>query len=408
MKNKELFAIGLGLEDPWRIRTLELEGAENNSKGVLHIYLDYEKGSKFKYGGESYSVYDHQERIWQHLNFFDHKCYLHARVPRVKTGDGNVKLVSVPWAQKGSSFTLRFEQDVLDLVKAGMTATAVGDRYQIGGKRVFRIVRRYVSYALATQELEPVIELSVDETSRRKGHNYLTVMTDRERKKVVGVAAGKDKEAFAHCLIDMEVRGGDREKVRTVTMDMSRSYISASEEMMPQADVVFDRFHLAKKINEAVDAIRRQDQKEYSELKKSRYLWLKNNENLNTEQRKHLQHLQDSFKNIGTAYQLKEQFRAVMNDAHANKKLKPLNDWIELAWDSGLKPMMDFVNMLHRHWYGIKSYFKRLATNAFAERVNLKIQEIKRLARGYRNITNFVIMIYFHLGGLDIKPTKFD
>jgi len=408
MQDKELFAMGLGLDQPWRIKSLELEGAENNSKGILHIHIDYEKGSKFLYEGESYSVYDHQERIWQHLNFFDHKCYLHAKVPRVKTKDGKVKLVSVPWAQKGSSFSLRFEQDVLDLIKGGMTATAVGKRYQIGGKRVFRIVRRYVSYALATQDLEQVKELSVDETSTRKGHNYLTVMTDRERKKVVGLAAGKDKEAFAHSLIDMEVRGADREKVRTMTMDMSRSYISASEEMMPQAAVVFDRFHLAKKINEAVDKIRRQDQREYSELKKSRYLWLRNNENLNSEQREHLQYLQDSFKNIGTAYQLKEQFRAVMNDAHSNKRLKPLNDWIKIAWDSGLKPMMDFVNMLHRHWYGIKSYFKKLATNAFAERVNLKIQEIKRLARGYGNITNFMIMIYFHLGGLDLKPTKFD
>lgn len=407
MKDKELFALGLGLDHPWRIQSLELEGAEDNSKGILHIHLDYEKGSKFLFEGESYPVYDHQERTWQHLNFFDHKCFLHARVPRIKTKSGNVKLASLPWAQKGSSFTLRFEQDILDLVKCGMTAAAVGDRYDIGGKRVFRIVRRYVSYALATQDLELITELSVDETSTRKGHNYLTVMTDRERKKVVGVASGKDKEAFAHSLIDMEVRGGDREKVKTITMDMSRSYISASEDMMPQADVVFDRFHLAKKINEAVDKIRRQDQKKYSELKKSRYLWLKNNEKLNTEQRKHLKYLQDSFKNIGTAYQLKEQFRAVMNEAHSNNRLKPLNDWIKLAWDSGLEPMMDFVNMLHRHWYGIKSYFKKLATNAFAERVNLKIQEIKRLARGYRNITNFIIMIYFHLGGLNLKPTKF-
>ena len=108
------------------------------------------------------------------------------------------------------------------------------------------------------------------------------------------------------------------------------------------------------------------------------------------------------------AYQLKEQFREVLNEARSNRKLKPLNDWTKIAWESGLEPIMDFVNMLHRHWYGIKTYFKKLSTNAFAERVNLKVQEIKQLARGYRNTTNFIIMIYFHLGGLNLEPTKFD
>lgn len=273
---------------------------------------------------------------------------------------------------------------------------------------MFRILSKYVGYALTTQELEPVEELSVDETSSKKGHNYFTVMTDRNRKKVVGVSVGKNKDAFAHSLIDMEVRGGDREKVKTITMDMSRSYIPAAQETMPQADIVFDRFHLAKKLNEAVDQIRRQDQKQYCELKNSRYLWLKNNDKLNEEQSNRLEILKSSFVNIGTAYQLKEQFRMVLDEACNSKKLKPLNDWIKLAWKSNLEPIMDFVNMLHNHWYGIKSYFTKLATNAFAERVNLKIQEIKRLARGYRNTTNFIIMIYFHLGGLNLKPTIFD
>lgn len=407
MKEKELFALALRLRTPWRIERISLEetGAED---GILHIYLCYEKGSKFKYGDHEYAVYDHQERTWQHLNFFEHKCYLHARVPRVKTKDGKVKLVDVPWAQKGSSFTLKLEEDVLNLITSGMSASAVGERYEIEGKRVFRIIRKYVSVALVNQPLDIVNELSVDETSSRKGHNYLTIMTDRKRKKVVGVAQGKDKDAFAHCLIDMEVRGADRQKVKSITMDMSRSYIPMAHQTMPQADIVFDRFHIAKKMNAAVDQIRRQDQKAYSGLKGSRYLWLKNNNNLKKGDKKRLKELQNSYQNIGKAYQLKEQLREVLNEAYHSAKLKPLNDWIKLAWASDLMPIQEFVNMLHRHWYGIKTYFKRQATNAFAERVNLKIQEIKRIAKGYRNIHNFIIMIYFHLGGLNMKPTKFD
>lgn len=97
-----------------------------DKEGILHIYIDYPKGSKFEYEGESYSVYDHQERTWQHLNFFEHKCYIHSKVPRVKIKDGKVKLVKVPWSHKGSSFTLKFEQDVLNLISSNMAATAVG------------------------------------------------------------------------------------------------------------------------------------------------------------------------------------------------------------------------------------------------------------------------------------------
>jgi transposase len=265
------------------------------------------------------------------------------------------------------------------------------------------IIRRHVSTALSEQSLEDVKELSVDETSRRKGHNYFTILCDRAAKKVVGVAPGKDKEAFAHALIDMEVRGADRSKVKTVTLDVSTSYSAGVGEHLAQAQMVFDRFHIVKKMNEAVDKIRRTDQYEFKELKKSRYLWLKNHANLSKEQQKRVDYLGAAYPNIGQAHRLKELLKVVLDEAKEHHRLTPLNDWIKQAWDSGLEPIQDFVNMLHRHWYGIKTYFKKVADNAYAERVNLKIQEIKRAAKGYRNIQNFILMIYFHLGGLDFK-----
>ena len=375
---------------------------------ILHIEIDHTTRTKFEYEQKKYAVYDHQVRTWTHLNFFEHKCQLHARVPRVKLPDGKVKLVSVPWAQPGSSFTLKFEYNVIQLVDEGMSSSGVGRRLGIGAQSVFRIIRRYVSGALATQDIAVVKELSVDETSSKKGHNYLTILADRKAKKVVGVAVGKNKEAFAHALVDMEVRGGDREKVRTVTMDMSTSYIAAVNEYMLQAEIVFDRFHIVKKMNEAVDQIRKEERKEYEGLKNSRYLWLRNNNSLTDEQKKKVEELSDVCPNIGKAYRLKELLKLVLDNAYQQRKITPLNEWIKEAWKSGLEPIRKFVKMLYHHWYGIKGYFNRLATNAYAERINLKIQEIKRLAKGYRNIHNFMIMIYFHLGGLKLKPTKFD
>ena len=97
-----------------------------------------------------------------------------------------------------------------------------------------------------------------------------------------------------------------------------------------------------------------------------------------------------------------------MNEAYEHRKITPLNQWIKEAWASDLAPIKKFVNMLRKHWYGVKNYFYSLSTNAYAERINLKIQEIKRNAKGYRNTFNFIIMIYFYLGGLNLQPTKYD
>lgn len=401
MEDTKLFALAIGIRAPWYIKRIEFKGKE--PKKELHIYLDHKRGSKFKYEGTEYPVYDHQERVWEHLRFFEHHSYLHAPVPRIKNKEGKVKLVEVPWALSGSSFTLKFEYDILDLIEEGMSASGVSRRLNIGDKRVSAIIRRHVSHALATQGIKIVRELSVDETSTRKGHNYFTIMCDRKEKKVVGISVGKDKDALCNSLVDMEIRGGDRKKVRSITMDMSTAYISGANETMEQADIVFDRFHIVKKLNEAVDKIRRQDQKEHVELKRTRYLWLKNAGNLTAEQLEQVNSLSAVYQNIGEAYRLKELLKTVLDDAYHSNHLTPLNNWMKEAWKSGLEPIRGFVNMLKRHWYGIKTYFKRVVTNAYAERVNLKIQEIKRIAKGYRNTHNFMMMIYFHLGGLKFK-----
>ena len=401
MEGIELFAAAIGLKAPWSIQEIQLERADKE-KGELHIFIGHSKRTKFEYEGEKYSVYDHQDRSWRHLNFFEHECYIHASVPRVKTAKG-VKLVEVPWAQPGSSFTVLFEHHALNLVHEGMSAASTGRTLGISGRRVFHILNRVVSIALANTELDQVKEMSLDEVSSRKGHKYLTILTDRKAKKVIGIAEGKNELSVANALIDMEVRGSERKKVKNITMDMSKSYIRASRNYLPQAAIIFDRFHISKLLNEAVDQVRREEQLEYSELRKTRYLWLRNNNNLSKKNQEKVFDLSDSFPRIGQAYRCKELFRAIMNNAYKSHLLRPLKEWMKMAESTGIEPIVKFVKMLKRHWYGVKTYFKHLATNALAERMNLKIQEIKRTAKGYRNINNFILMIYFHLGGLNLN-----
>ncbi len=399
-----LFTIALGLQSPWRIGKVELqEGAAGKE---LHLTVEHSKGAKFIYAGDEYSVYDHQGRTWRHLNFFEHVCYLHARVPRVKTKNGNVKLVEVPWSKPDSSFTLLFEAYAALLVKEGMSLSSAGRYVQESFKVLQRIVKSLVSEALIDQSLEDVKELAVDETSTKKGHNYFTILSDRKRKKVVGIAEGKGQESVKEALEEMEYRGADRSKVRCVTMDMSSSYIGAARKYLSKADIVFDRYHISAQLNKAVDEVRRADQRNFHELTKSRYLWLKNNKNLSIKNKDRLSYLSQMYPNIGTAYRLKEVFREVMDEAVNSHLLKGIKAWMKIATKAELQPIQKFVTMLEKHWYGIKTYFKRLATNAYAERVNLKIQEIKRIAKGYRNNDNYKMMIYFHLGGLDMElPT---
>jgi transposase len=215
MKMEDLFGAALGLHSPWFVELVEFKEKENGRE--LHIHLNHEKHHKFKHDDGFYSVYDHQERTWRHLNFFEHECYLYARVPRVKTSTGQVLLVDVPWAQPGSSFTLLFEAYAALLVKGGMPMSTAGEYLDIDGRRIWTIINKMVSQALSSQALEPVNHLGVDETSSKKGHQYITVFTDVDRKKVVGIAEGKDIQAFNNALIDMEVRGADRDHISVIT-----------------------------------------------------------------------------------------------------------------------------------------------------------------------------------------------
>ncbi len=236
MTDIEIFTQALELSTPWEV--MEVSFKKEGSKKVLHIHVGYQKGSRFDYEGKDYSVYDHQRRTWRHIDFFQYECYLHARIPRIKTEEGKVRLVKVPWAEEGSSFSLLFERKVLELVQNGMNVSRAGRTIGIGSGQVYRIIKRMVVDALLDQEVRVVKELSIDETSSKKGHNYLTILCDREAKKVVGIGLGKLTDSVEEGLQEMEFRGGSRSDIRCVTMDMWKAYISAAQEKMNQADIV--------------------------------------------------------------------------------------------------------------------------------------------------------------------------
>lgn len=407
MKPEEIFAGALGLVEPWFVSAIDFVAESKDAVKELHIYVDYTPNDGFVADdGKKYRAYDHVDRTWRHMDFFQYRCILHARVPRVRNNAGNTVNVKVPWADVGSSFTLLFEAFAASLAKSGISHTGVGGLMRVDSRRIGRILKRNVDEAVKKEKIEPIENLSIDETSIRKGHKYITVLTDLDRKKVVAVSLGKDGEAVKECLDIMERRGADPKKVKHVSMDLSAAYTSAAQDYLPKAKIVYDRFHLEQLLSKAVDDLRRLEQKESNLLKKTRYLWLRNNDRLTNNQRDRIHYLSATFPRLGQAYQLKEQFKQIYNTLDPNEALETLKEWVRLARKSGIFPILKFVNTLKAHWNGIVSYFRNRISNGFAERVNLKIQEIKRVARGYRNTDNYIDMIYFHCGGLKL-PTHF-
>lgn len=398
MEQEELFAMALGLQKPWYIAKIELITVDNTKQ--LHLSIKFQRGSKFRVNAEELGVYDTVDRTWRHLNFFQHECYLHASVPRVRTTDGNTLQVDVPWARPGSSFTLLYEAFAMSLCKASVSLKEVGKLMNVEGRVIGRIVKHYVNEAITHQPLEPVKNASVDETSVKRGHNYITVITDVDRKKVVGIGVGKDQEAVSEALGQMEERGANATDIEKVAIDLSPSFTAAVLTQMPNAEIVYDRFHVEQILSKAVDEIRRLEQDEARLLRKTKYIWLRNQSALTSKQKEQIHYLERCFPTLGKAYRLKEQFKEIYNNADAIQAISAMKTWIREATKSGIQPIRRFVNTLKAHWSGILEFFHKRITTAFAERTNLKIQEIKRVARGYRNIDNYITMIMFHCGDL--------
>ena len=197
MDGNQILLLGLGIEAPWKLVDQRLD--TDKQPHELHLTIKAERGSKYACPvcGEACAAHDFQEKTWQHLNFFQHHCYVHASVPRVKCPDHGVKLVDVPWARKGSAFSLLFEQAALTLVRE-MPVNAAARIMEITDKRLWRVVQHYVAKAVASFDLSAVQAIGLDETASKRGHNYVTVFIDMVRIPLKMTADSEERDRLAH------------------------------------------------------------------------------------------------------------------------------------------------------------------------------------------------------------------
>lgn len=401
---QELFRVALGLAEPWVVSKIEF----SSEKHQLDLWLDFPTGSRFacpECGRADCGVYDSADRTWRHLNFFQHKTFLHARQPRITCPDHGVKTVLVPWARPGAGFTLLMEAFVLLLVQGGMTPAQAGRLIDEHDTRLWRVLQHYVEEARSQEDFSNVKLLGVDETSRSRGHNYITVFmdVDEERRRVLFATEGKDASTVKRFREDLEAHGGKAEQVEEACLDMSKAFIRGLKDEFPQAQKTFDNFHLMKLLNDAVDQVRRQEQSTHPELKKTRWLWLKNEWNWTPKQRETFDALRKSKLATMKAMQIKSVFQDLFVLDSQEQAAPLLQRWYFWATHSRIEPIIKAARTIKEHWAGVLRWFTSRITNGVLEAINGLIQSAKTRARGFRSTRYLITMVYLIAGKLDFK-----
>jgi transposase len=410
MEQNELFAMGLGLEKPWKVVRSGLEDSGEGTK-ILYVDIDFADGEKFACPscGKRCTVYDSEVKRWRHMNFWQHSTYLSARVPRVECPDHKVKQVTVPWARAGSGFTLMFEALIMALASE-MAISAIGKLVGEHDTRLWRVVRHYVGEAHGQQQWGEVQAVAIDETATRKGHRYATVVVeiDLERKRearLLFMTPERTAQSVGEFVAAMGAHGAEPNQVKVAAIDMSAAYRKGVSEHLPEAEVVFDRFHVMKLVGEAVDTVRKEQG-----VRTRGAMWaLRGNwETLHEEQRDLRLQLCAQHRALGRAIALREDLQETWQWQDPKSAELHLKSWCGWAARSRLPAFQKLAKTIKAHWDGILAYFPHRVTSAAIESINGIIQTARRRARGFRNFLNLQAICYWTAGKLSIPiPSPF-
>jgi len=406
MFTHQFFDLLLNLDDNWQVKTVE---ADYKSSYITIIIEYIGKQAECPKTFEMCNLYDHApERLWRHLDTMQYKTYISCRLPRVKNKEGKVLTIMPPWADKLERHTYLFEHAAIDFLLATKNQTKTAELMRCGFKVINRIIHLCTERGLSRSDISSLQfeHLSIDEKSFKKGHKYVTVLSHPRSGNIIDVEEDRTKESVRK-LMDKSLTEEQQQWVQTISMDMWKAYLSVSKEKLPKAEIVHDRFHLVKYLNDAIDKVRKREVKTHEVLKDSRYALLKNKENLTEKQRIKYEAIKDANYEVSKAWQVRENFKDLFNKEDNKESAFILfMRWAKSSKDFIIKEVTKVVEMFKNHMPGIINALITTFNNAMAERLNGKIQEIKTVGRGYRTFKNFRSAILFFHGGLDIYPLK--
>jgi transposase len=398
----------LGLEEPWMVEAVNLELAAQRVEIRLGVEVRA-KGLKCPECGDWSALYDHApERRWRHLDTMQFETVLVARIPRVNCPEHGVKTIEVPWAGKNSRFTLMFEAFAIRLLQAAETVSSGAGLLRLDWHSAHQIMERAVERGLQRRERERVRLVGIDEKSFGRGQNYVSLMSDLEQSRVLDVVP--DRTAKACQELWTQLGSEQSHKIEAVSIDMWEPYLSATAQAAPQAQIVHDKFHVAKHLNEAVDRVRRIENRQFHAagsdlLSGTKYVWLKNPENWHEADQLKFDALRSSGCKVARAWQLKELFREFWSCFNSTEAESFFDRWYSWAIRSRLASVKEVARMLKAHLDNLLTYFTYAISNALTEGFNSKIQSLKHAARGFRTFANFRTRVLFFCGRLNLYPS---
>ena len=413
MNIEETFAQLLGLGETWEVVMAEYEVKENRFTVLVQETAKLWPGLRCpSCQGQPITCYDHVEaRSWRHLDVFGKKSQILCALPRGRCGGcGHTWRVPAPWEGQSKHLTKEFEAFALILTRE-MPVAKAAEILDTTDQRLWRVIFAHVAAAYARLDLSETVWIGADEMSCRKGHDYLTVFADLVAKRVIFATEGKDATTFRAFVEALAAHNGHPKAITQAAIDMSPAYRKGVREELPNATVVFDKFHVVGQINGAVDEVRRAEAREgaaeaKAQLKNSLWLWRKNPENLTPKEVARLEAMDLKHLATGVAYQM----RLVLQEAYESRKVETARyrfeswiDWVRVkAKRLGplLAPRAKVAAMGERHLEGILTHGQAGLTTAYMEGLNSLFSATKRKARGYRNPVYMITMLYFVAGKL--------
>lgn len=400
------YALLLGLREDWLVQSVDLDLGDQRVE--IHLQHNPQANCCCPQCGLPQPLKDHaEERTWRHLDTMQFQTTIKARIPRTNCPDCGVLNIHIPWAAPHGRFTLLFEAFAVHVLQASSSIEKGRQLLGLSWNAVQRIMSIAVMRGLDRRDLDEIKHVGIDEKSFGQGQDYVSVMTDIDGGRVLEVTPGRTREsadALWNTLSD-----GQKEQIEAVAMDMWSAFIGSATEHVPEAEIVHDRFHIAKHLNEAVDRVRRAEHKALKKegdnrLAGSRYLWLTNEENLSEEKAVTFEALKESQLKTSRAWALADLFRDFYEQWTVARGRAFFRGWYAWASRCRLRPMVKVAQMIKRHFEQIVTWFEHRISNASAEGFNSLIQGLKSAARGFRNFANYRTRILFFCGKLKLLP----
>jgi len=406
MLTEEHYEQLLGLRSPWSVTNVELD----MKKMRVDIYVEHVgQTDACPECGASCRIYDEAaERTWRHLDTMQFETLLHAKTPRVECKKHGVKNVHLPWAEKHARFTLLFEAFAISVLRAARSVEEARKLLRLNWHQVETIKKRAVERGLSRRKKALIPYIGLDEKSFRKGMSFVTTCCDLEGSRVLDVAENRDEQS-AKTLLNKALSGSQQAGVFAAAMDMWPAYRNAVNEVMPFTEIVHDRFHVSKHLNEAVDKVRRQENRQMIRngedgLKGTKYWWLKNEPELTADAAARFEELKKAGLKVARAWEIKELFRHFWECGSVARARVFFDKWYARAISCGLAPVKKVAKMIKKHIENLLSFLVWKISNGVVEGLNSKIQTVKSNARGYRSFESYRIAILFHCGKLELLP----